>query len=323
MIPHAAPRSRRLADVVDRGARILRRTSETPRLDAELLVAHALGVRRLDLHRDPEQVVPSEGVRRIAGLVRRRALGQPVAYLLGEREFGALTFAVDSRVLVPRPETELVVDEAVDRLRQVRESARGREARLLDLGTGSGAIAVATAYRVPGVRVLAVDRSSDALRVARRNAARHGVSHRVRFACGDWLASMREGSRYDVIASNPPYIPEAAMDSLPRDVRDHEPRGALCSGDDAFVCHRAIADAAFEHLRPGGWLLLETGGERGRPDPSRFEWLERYHRVAWIPDLAGLARVLVARRPDSRRVGGGSEPTPRGFSFRRECPTES
>jgi len=278
------------------------------RLDAELLLAEVLGMTRTQLYTNFEQPLGAAEVDRYRELVKRRAAREPVAYITGRREFWSLDFTVDRRVLVPRPETELVVEIAIDALKARAEEApkaRGEEARnalggdqpctVADIGTGSGAIAVAIAREVPTARVIATDRSGAALEVAPGNAARHGVDDRIEFRSGDGCAALAGAGPFDVIASNPPYIRSAEMAALQPEVREWEPKWALESGSDGMDVTTPLVEDAFELLTPGGWLIVEVGTQAAL---VRECFAGRgYSAVAVRRDLAGLDRVVVGRRP--------------------------
>ena len=261
------------------------RALASPRLDAELLLAQVMNKTRVGLYTSYDQPLVAGELAAYRDLIRRRLAGEPVAYLLGAQEFWSLSFAVDARVLVPRPETEGLVEAALALL-------RGRAApTLVDVGTGSGAIAIAVAHERPDAEVIAIDRSPDALVVARANAARHTVD--VTFLEGDLLAPIA-GRRVDVIASNPPYIAEGDFDTLPPEVR-REPRGALLAGPDGLdVIRRLITDAP-ALLVPDGALLLEIGA--GQSDQVQELGRRRFREVSVRKDLAGIERVIVARVP--------------------------
>jgi len=248
------------------------------RLEAELLLAHLLGVDRVVLYTQSDRPLDGGELDRCRALLRRRATGEPIAYLTGCREFYGLDFAVGPAVLVPRPETELLVDRA----RELEPS------RFLDVGTGSGCIAVACAVRLPEAEGTATDVSAAALDVARGNAARHGVAERVRFLEGDLFAPL-DGERFDLIASNPPYVAvgEAA------EVARHEPALALFAGERGLdVIARLLAEAP-AHLEAGGTLLMEIGEEQG--DEVRALAARHFRRVEIHPDLSGHPRILEAR----------------------------
>ncbi len=227
-----------------------------------------------------DEAVSAKGEQAFAALAGRRALGEPMAYILGEREFYGLELRVTPAVLIPRPETELLVELALARIPQ------DAAARVLDLGTGSGAVAVALAKARPQARLTAVDVDYAALGVARENARRHGV--RVRFFCGDWLGPV-PGETFDLIVSNPPYVAAEDPHLLQGDVR-FEPERALVGGADGLDCIRAIVAGARRQLSPGAWLLLEHGYDQAEACRGLLE-AAGYAGVQSWPDLAGISRV--------------------------------
>lgn len=235
-----------------------RHGSETPRLDAEVLLAEALGCRRIDLYTAFEEV-PSEAARAtFRQLVQRRAEGMPVAYLVGRREFYSLCLRVTPDVLIPRPETEFVVMTLIE-LAKARLAKRPEPPiEVCDVGTGSGAIAVAVAKHLPQARITAMDSSVAALDVARRNAEMHGVSGQIEFLQSDLFAALPPERRFDFIASNPPYVSEAEFEHLARDVRDYEPRAALVAGPRGTEVIARLVPEAARRLVPGGHLLIEV-----------------------------------------------------------------
>jgi release factor glutamine methyltransferase len=233
---------------------LLRGAAAIDRVDAEWLLAHALGEPRSWLFAHSADPVPAEHAQRFAALLARRVAGEPVAYLTGVQGFWTLELEVTPATLVPRPETERLVELALARI------PFGVAARIADLGTGSGAIALAIAKERPRACVIATDASSAALAVARRNAARNGIGN-LEFREGDWLAPLA-GKRFDLIASNPPYIAEGDPHLDQGDLR-FEPPSALSSGLDGFDAIRTIIGAAPMHLHHGGWLLVEHGWEQG------------------------------------------------------------
>lgn len=268
-------------------------TAGLNRLDAQMLLLHALGRSPHDrawLIAHDSDPLPRPAAARWAEWLQRRLNGEPVAYLLGEKEFGGLTLQVDARVLVPRPDTEVLVEWALDAL----PKPGGAEApRLLDLGTGSGAIALAIAARRPDAQLTATDASADALAVAQANAQRLNLP--VRFAHGTWLAAV-PGERFDVIASNPPYIAEgdAHLAAL-----SHEPISALTAGPDGLDDLRQIVAQAPGALRPGGWLLLEHGHDQAAA-VRELLGTQGFEEACSRTDLAGIERCSGGRWPGLR-----------------------
>lgn len=262
----------------------------TPRLDAELLVARALGVKRVGLYLDLDRPLAPKELSEIRALVQRRRRREPVAYILGQRDFYGRTFEVSPAVLIPRPDTETLVECALQHL------DADAEARVLDVGTGSGILAVSIALQRPQAHVEATDRSGEALEVARRNAERHGVEPRVSLHAGDLYEAVAADAQYALIVSNPPYIPEQEFDALAPEITDHEPRQALAAGPDGMAVHARIVAGAPAHLVSGGWLLLEVGEGQaqavaGRMREAGLDPVE-VHR-----DLAGTERVVAGCRP--------------------------
>ena len=253
--------------------------SALPRAEARLLLASVLGVPIEHLIARPEQLVADEVATRFADLCARRARGEPVAYLLGEKEFYGRRFAVSPAVLVPRPETELLVQLALARLQELKAP------RVLDLGTGSGCIAITLALECPQASVFAVDRSTDALAIARANAQRLGA--RIEFLHSDWYTHVR--TRFDAIVANAPYVPAADPHLL--ELR-HEPRHALAAGIDGLADLRHIVAGAPAHLEPGGWLAVEHGHDQGASVRDLFA-LAGLAGIATHRDLAGIDRVCV------------------------------
>jgi release factor glutamine methyltransferase len=268
--------------------------ADSPRLDAELLLAEARRCERIDLYASFDQK-PDEATRAaFRELVRRRAEGTPVAYLLGRREFYSLSFRVTPDVLIPRPETEFVVVALLDRAKQ--READGRPVRIADVGTGSGILAVCAAKYVEGAEVTAIDLSAAALAVARSNAADHGVADRITFLEGDLLEASPKNDRYDFIVSNPPYVSEEEMKTLAREVRDHEPHLALTTGGRGVAIVERLIPQTAERLTPGGWLAIEISPMIEAETRQLIEADARLQIGPTIKDLAGLARVVQARR---------------------------
>lgn len=228
--------------------------STSPRLDAELLAAQALNLRRIDVYLQFDRPLEEVQLGAIRELVRRRGDGEPVAHITGEREFHARVFTVSPDVLIPRPETETLVGLALVEAR--RRAPNGDGLRIADLGTGSGCIAVTLAAELPGAQVTATDVSDAALAVARLNAARHQVSDRVELVGGSWAAPL-EGRSFDIVVANPPYIPTHELAGLARDVRDHEPTLALDGGPDGLDAYRELLPSIAAVLGATGWSALE------------------------------------------------------------------
>ena len=267
--------------------------SDASRLDAEVLLAESLGCRRIELytsfHDEPDESVRTA----FRELVRRRGAGTPVAYLVGHREFYSLEFRVTPDVLIPRPETELLVVTLLDLARQ--RDARKRP-RIADIGTGSGIIAVCAAKHLPDARVTAVDISEPALEVARGNAIDHGVADSIEWIHSDLLGSLPADRQFDFIVSNPPYVTTAEMQTLAPDVRDHEPRGALEAGPRGTEVIDSLVPEAAKRLTSGGWLLIEIGPSIHDAARAIMESDGRLELGPTIRDLALLPRVLQATK---------------------------
>lgn len=263
----------------------LQPVSDSPRLDAELLLARALDLPRSYLFAHPEDVLDDAAVARYFEAVERRREGRPLAHITGEKEFWSLALAVGPDVLVPRPETELLVELAL------RDISRRSACDVLDLGTGSGAIAVALARERPGARIVATDLSFAALAVARHNASTHGISN-IEFLEGDWTAPLRD-HLFDIIVSNPPYVRED--DPALQDLR-FEPVAALVAGRDGLDAIRVLARHCARHLKPAGILLLEHGADQ-QQDVARILHAEGWIGIECLRDSSGRPRVTRARAP--------------------------
>lgn len=258
--------------------------SMTGVLDAEVLLAHVLGVERARLRSHPESLVRGPQREAYARALERRATGEPIAYILGYRDFWTLRLTVTPDVLVPRPETELLVERAL----ALRDA---KPARVADLGTGSGAIALALAHERPAWSITATDLTPAALAVARANAALHGLE-RVALREGDWFAPLA-GCTFDLIVSNPPYV-GAGDPALERGALAFEPRGALTPGPDALACLRAIVAESPRYLAPGGWLLLEHGADQAA-EVAGLLVARGFGHVRSHTDLAGHERATEGR----------------------------
>lgn len=267
---------------------------DSPRLSARLLAGHVLGLDPVRLVVEGGRVPAPVEAEAVRALVVRRAAGEPVAYILGGKEFYGLDFRVTPEVLVPRPETEHVIEAVCGSF------APDAGLRFADLGTGSGCIAVTLARLLPRARGLALDASAGALEVARFNARRHGVADRLAFVRADMGAAWARPASLDLVVSNPPYVSEASYRDVSFEVADHEPRTALvpdAPGEaDGLECYRALAPRAAEALIPGGLLVLEIGWDQGRAVPDILAGGGSFSEVRVLPDLAGRDRVVTARR---------------------------
>jgi release factor glutamine methyltransferase len=268
---------------------------DSPRLDAELLLAHAMNCSRTDLmvrfHEEPTEVERKA----FRQLVEQRTQRWPTAYLIGRREFYLLPFAVTPAVLIPRPDTETLVQTVIEKLTSDKAITRPH---LLDLGTGSGCIAITLAHRIKSATVVAVDVSPDAAAVAKQNATTSQVGDRVTIHVGDLFAAVPSGSLFDVIVSNPPYISSSEIPTLMPEVRDHEPRLALDGGPDGLAFYRRIAAEAARWLKPNGWLIVEIGSQQADGVGDVFR-TSGWAVGRTIKDNGGLARVIVAHRAAS------------------------
>ena len=265
--------------------------SQSPRLDAEVLLAHARGCKRIELYTSFEDE-PDEQVRKaFREMVIRRADGTPVAYLVGYKEFYATTFEVNPDVLIPRPETEHLIVAALDRAKEINV----QPLRVADVGTGSGIIAILIAKHVPGSRVTAIDISPAALDVARRNAETHAISDaQIDFMHGDLLSSCEPDQRFELILSNPPYVSEPEFELLDKTVRDYEPRGALVAGPAGSEAIAQLIEQSRERLVAGGYLIFEFSPmlATALPELVGSGWQE----PQITKDLAGHARVVTLRK---------------------------
>lgn len=260
------------------------REIETPRLDAELLVAKALGLTRLALYLEHDKPLLERELAECRMLVSRRGRREPAAYVLGEWGFRRLTLAVDARALVPRPETEVVVERCFELLAGVIKP------RVLEVGTGSGAIALALADELPDARVTAIDCSADALGLARENARRTGLADRVRFVECDFRSGL-PGTAYDLVVANPPYVANEELGTLQAEIRDWEPRSALVGGLDEAT---ALAESAGAVLAVGGRLVLETAERLAKQVAAMLLELG-FQDISTSLDLAGAVRVVEGR----------------------------
>lgn len=279
-----------LGQELDRAMAVLKEAGvETPQLDAEALMSHVIGAPRVHVISHPDERLGKEAAGRFAELVKRRAKREPLAYITGEREFWGLTFEITPAVLVPRPETETLVEAALLQLRNVKDPV------VAEIGAGTGCVAIALAIELPDAVVYTTELSTDAAEVAMSNASKHQVQVRVAVLAGNLLDPLPPEVRgkLDAVVSNPPYIPSGEIDSLQPEVARYEPRGALDGGPDGMKYHREILAAARDWLKPGGWVNMEVG--MGQAEAvAGFARENGYRETRITKDLAGIGRVVSA-----------------------------
>jgi release factor glutamine methyltransferase len=259
-------------------------------------LAHSLNLSREELYVCLHRELKEGHKEALERLVQRRISGEPLQYILGHQEFWSINFKVDPRVLIPRPETELLVEQC---LLILSEKAFEQNPSVLEIGTGSGAIAIALAKAVKNILLIATDISRDALALAKENAKSGGVQDRIEFVNGDLFGPLRpseEKGPFDLIVSNPPYIVRRKICTLAKEVKDHEPTIALNGGEDGLVFYRRIIPEAPSYLRAGGWLLLEVALGQGPDVSALIEEEGSFFKPGCIPDLSGIGRVVKAQR---------------------------
>ena len=262
---------------------------ETPRLDAEVLLAHVLKATKTGLYLSLHNYVIEQKRALLQGLIGRRIKGEPVAYLVGRKEFWSLTFEVSSAVLIPRPQTETLIDGALKIF--PAESSPS----VLEIGTGSGAIAIALATELPRASIIATDISSDALSVAEKNAAANGVTTSITFVEGDLFAAVKaKGKSFDLIVSNLPYIQTKEIPLLPPGIRDYEPHIALDGGFDGLEYYRKVVEESHDYLRPGGCLLLEVGDKQSQDVCTIISRTGGFSLPETLKDLSNIERAVKA-----------------------------
>ncbi len=296
-----------MLEVIQKSAEFLAaRGVASPRLNAELLLAHTLGLPRMKLYLNFERPLTDAELEAMRERLRRRARHEPLQYILGSASFCGLELSVNPHVLVPRPETELLAEAGWQFLR-ARSSG---PVQALDFGTGSGCVAIALAVHCPSARIIGLDVSAQALELAAANAARHNVAARIEWVAGDGFSALPADVRFDLIVSNPPYIPTAQIETLPIEVRQFEPRLALDGGPDGLRIHRKLAAEAAAFLKPDGRLMVELAD--GQADAAR----ELYSAHNWIveeirPDYTQRPRILIGR-PAAGRLAPGEPMHQRG-----------
>jgi release factor glutamine methyltransferase len=267
-----------------------------PRAAAEVLLSDVLGTTRPQLYVDAARSLSPDQQAAYRRRLQRRLRGEPVQYITGKQEFWSLEFAVSPHVLIPRPESEILVEQGV-RLAQ-EWCAAHPDARLavLDVGTGSGNLAISLAQMLPQAHVWAVDRASEALQVARQNAQRLGMAERLHWLCSDLLTAFQDGTRYFALCvANLPYVTTAEWHSLPLEIRDYEPRGALCGGEDGLALIRRLVASSPGVLAPGGVILLEVGWQQAPAVQNMLRQQGHFRATGVYHDLAGIARVVWAQ----------------------------
>lgn len=265
---------------------------EQPRATAEVLLAHTLGLTRIDLYLRHDQPLQHDELARYKGLIKRRINSEPVAYITGEKEFWSMAFSVTPDVLIPRPDTECLV-EAV--LKVMPKTGNLNNQRVLELGTGSGAIAVALASERPESRIVALDRSMAALAIAKKNAYRHGLTDKICFLCSDWFKALGPRVCLDIIVSNPPYIKHDDIPFLQPEIHLYEPKAALDGGPEGLDAFKEIINRSKEVLVPGGYLFLEIGYDQKAALTEIVNSSGRYEPAVFYKDYNGYNRVAQLR----------------------------
>ena len=278
--------------------RLARHGIAEPRAAAEVLLAHVLAQPRSTLYLEANRSLRASEYATYMAYLARRLQGEPVQYITGHQEFWSLEFCVNAQVLIPRPETELLVEHGVQWLQSCREAAPQAPLQVLDVGTGSGNVAISLAHAVPYSHVWGVDIAPASLDVARRNAQRLGVGDRLTWVCGDLVTCLRaERPRFALCVSNLPYVTTAEWERLPREIRDYEPTRALWGGSDGLDLVRRLVVTSPEVLMPGGLLLLEVGWQQAAAVAEFIREQKRFCEVGTYPDFAGIERSVWARIP--------------------------
>jgi len=291
-------------EVLNRAASLFKeKRIGNPRLNAELLVAHSLNLSREGLYTHLQDPVGEREKEEADHLIQRRLSGEPLQYIIGHQQFWSVDLQVDPRVLIPRPDTEVLVEQALEILSRID---RGAVPTVLEIGTGSGAIAIVLASEVKGVFVVATDLSYEALRLARSNAERAGVRDKISFVTGDLFRPLRYPEEreqpFDLIVSNPPYVVRSEIGKLEREVKEFEPAVALDGGEDGLDFHRRIVFGSPQYLRPGGWLVLEVGQSQAGEVCGMMERTDSFDSLERIRDLSGIERVVRGRRKTGLQV---------------------
>lgn len=266
-----------------------------PGLEAELLLAHLLGVRKIDLYLDHLRALSKEEIIGYESLVHQRLQGKPVAHILGEKEFWSLSFEVNSHCLIPRLETEILVEKALEVYRT--DDPTDHPFTILDLGTGCGIIAICLAREIPPAHLTATDISVNAINIAKENARRHGVLEKIEFLAGDLFAPVRERKgHFDLIVSNPPYLTGKELEILPREIVAYEPRVALYGGEDGLSFYRAIIPESLHYLKGQGRIILEVGFGEASEVIEMLRGTDAFEEISVAEDLSGIPRVVSGRK---------------------------
>jgi release factor glutamine methyltransferase len=267
-----------------------------PRAAAEVLLSDLLGTTRPCLYLEADCPLSTDQQGTFSKRLQRRLRGEPVQYITGKQEFWSLEFAVNSHVLIPRPESEVLVEQGVYLAQAWCTTHPHARLAILDVGTGSGNLAISLAHTLPQAQVWAVDRAYEALRVARYNAQHLGVAERLHWVCNDLLTAFQDGIRcFALCVANLPYVTAAEWQSLPREIKDHEPRGALCGGQDGLELIRCLVASSPEVLAPGGILLLEVGWQQASAVQETIRQQRHFSSTGIYRDLAGIERVVWAQ----------------------------
>ena len=274
-------------------------------LEATLLLAHQMEVDKVTVYLSDQDTLSSTKLELFEDLLNRRLKREPLAYILGSKEFWSLEFNVTKDVLIPRPETEFLVETVLQAFKY-EASSPNSSFTILDLGTGSGVIAIVLAREIQSAGVLAIDYSEAALQVAVKNAAKHGVSDRVHFLNSDWFAAIKSGEKFDLVVSNPPYVAREILDkpcgnspdALEPEVVGHEPRMALDGGLQGLQSIIQISDKLLSFLKPGGWFFMEIGADQAAEVVNHFNGIAEFGCIKVYEDYAGLPRVFQARKEE-------------------------
>jgi release factor glutamine methyltransferase len=270
---------------------------DNPRLCAEILLAYQLKTTRIKLYLNFDQPLNEKDINEYRGLVQRRLKREPVQYITGVQEFWSLEFTVGPQVLIPRPESEILVEQVVSILSKKQSDVAANTASVLDVGTGSGAIAISIAHELPGVEIWASDVSAEALKIAGLNALKHGLAERIHFIEGDLFEPLKDTPRvFDVIVSNPPYVGTEEYDELPPEVGQYEPRSALDGGEGGLFFINKIIMEAKDYLNPDGWLLMEMAPFQTAKAMDLVEKSGFYRDKKVIKDYSKKERVVIAQR---------------------------